>query len=126
MKILKINKKELRKAIEEQIKIAADFEWQSGWRLPIFFDEENGITKGGWCSQGTWQPGTTEIVSITPWSINEFRDMSPYLTDDEIVEEYLFNTIDDYIISVNRFIEDYNQIVEKYGESKNDVIFELV
>jgi len=72
---ININEQELRDILIEAVKEAYKFDW-TGWRIPIYIDEQGEISKGSWLNNSSWQPGIEELpITVETWEI-------PLLYDD--------------------------------------------
>lgn len=72
-RIVKINHDSLVDCIEEALISAEGFGW-TGWRIPIYLDEETGlVSSGNWLSNSSWQPDAHELpVKIESWLMSDF------------------------------------------------------
>lgn len=135
---IKISEDELRMVIKEALKMAYDFSW-SGWRLPIFLEDDNELKIGNWLSVGSWQPGIEEIYSVESWTIDNWFDSygnqveKEILSKEEIdqnIECEIDNFIDFNIEELKRKIDEKNFIIKERfdeitydGNDNNDLVF---
>ena len=68
---VQVSENSLRIALDEALHEARNFDW-TGWRLPLFVDEDGEVSVGSWMSQGSWQPGAEELpIKIEGWSMED-------------------------------------------------------
>ena len=66
---IRINKDSFTAAVTQAVKEMEGM--SSGWGKPIFLDDDGACTVGNIISQGTWQPGSTELCRVMAWSVEE-------------------------------------------------------
>jgi hypothetical protein len=127
IKTIKINKDKLKNTIKLALRHALDFNW-SGWRLPIFANDDGELEIGSWMSQGSWQPGANELYSIEPWEIDEWYDSQGLvpnkeeLSEDDIEENIVENVddlIDFHIEGVEDKIDQHNTTIQMRIDEMN-------
>ena len=92
MKIYKIKEDELRAVLKKELRNAYDFEW-TGWRIPIYYNEETGrVSSGSWLSNNSHQPDILELTSIESWSIDDVDN-----PNNEDIECFIDGVIDELI-----------------------------
>lgn len=95
-----INKESLEDVLREALNKALNFGW-SGWRIPIYLEDDGTVTLGGWASQGQWQPDEIELpVRVESWEMPNDYGENPDEAD--ISEE------------VNRRVEFETNRIEEY------------
>ena len=83
-----VEEEDLHDVLKNALKIALDFEWQSGWRIPIYVNEKGKVSAGEWLSQGSIQPDIRELAAVYPWLLSDF------IETDDLSEEALENEAD--------------------------------
>jgi len=70
---IRINYCSLVDCLIKAIVQAHDFCW-TGWRIPIYLDEETGlVSSGSWLSNNSWQPDAHELpVKVETWSMADW------------------------------------------------------
>ncbi len=96
MEPIEIKENQLEEILREQIYNAKDFPL-SGWRIPIYVDNDGEIIAGSWLAQGSWQPGKIELTSIKPWEMDQCYDYKGNMVDeDDLNEEDYQGNLEDY------------------------------
>lgn len=77
-KTIKINEDQLREVLTNEERNAHRFDW-TGWRIPIFVEDDGSVSSGSWLSYNSWQPDVIELpVKVETWSMtdihNDYRD----------------------------------------------------
>lgn len=86
---IKIKETQLREILNEAFKEAFQFDW-TGWRIPIFVENNGEVSKGSWMSQNSYQPDAIELpVRIEAWDL-DFENPTEEDIDYEIEERVDF------------------------------------
>lgn len=73
MDSITITQSDAEKVIKEAIEQAHQFDW-TGWRLPIFVNEDGSLEVANWLSDGSWQPDAVELpLKITAWCMSSIE-----------------------------------------------------
>lgn len=87
--IIEIKETQLREILNEAFKEAFQFGW-TGWRIPIFVENNGEVLKGSWMSQNSYQPDALELpVRIEAWDL-DFENPTEEDIDYEIEERVDF------------------------------------
>lgn len=120
-KTMKIDESKLRDLLKTELKNALDFAW-TGWRIPIYVEDDGSLSAGGWLSQGSWQPDAIEIYSLETWNMSDRGYMGEY-TEKELEEGYNDDDIDYEIEeSIDWIIEHF----EGVAQERTNREFELI
>ncbi len=82
---IQIDTESLRELLKKELYNALDFSW-TGWRIPIYVEEDGTLGSGGWLSQGSWQPDALEVYSLETWNMGDRGYLGEY-TEKENLEE---------------------------------------
>lgn len=113
-----LSEEDLRDVLIEQIKYAADFDFQTGWRIPIFLHEDGHLEAGEWLSNNSYQPGLIEIISVEPWDTSLFTEENPDMTKGDVVDFFADEFADNYIKELKR-----KEKKEKYINDNYEIVF---
>lgn len=125
MKTIKIDETELREILKTQLANALDFAW-TGWRIPIYAEEDGRLSAGNWLSRGSWQPDAIEVYSLETWNMSDIGYTGEY-TDKEDLEEgeegYNDNDIEHEIEeAIEWIIDDFESAAEENTNRKIELI----
>ena len=79
--MIKINEDSLRETLINVL-VKAEGSTFSGWRIPLFVNDDGTVSAGSWISQNSWQPDAIEVPHIKAESWN-LSDVSNETTFDE-------------------------------------------
>ena len=65
-----INLDQLETVLHQAFKDAHKFEW-TGWRIPIYVNEDGEVHAGSWLSNNSWQPDAIELIGIERWDVQD-------------------------------------------------------
>jgi hypothetical protein len=113
MKTIIINRQSLESKLTEAYQKALDFDW-TGWRIPIYLDEETGqCSLGGWLSISSWVPDKHELpINVVTWNMEEMGFENP---DDEDLNYELNDKVNWYI----DLLESDHYVTEEYKYKVN-------
>jgi hypothetical protein len=94
----RINYKELKNALHKAFECAYNSSLTS-WRLPVFVGDNGKIIVGDWMSQGSYQPGATELYSVKSWTMDDswHNSEGEQVEEEELSEQEIQDNIDDVI-----------------------------
>lgn len=103
MKTIKINRQSLESKLKEAYLKALDFDW-TGWRIPIYIDEQTGqCSLGNWLSQSSWQPDMEELpITVETWNMYDLGYVDKDFDDDDIHYE-IDGKVDWYITQLELY-----------------------
>lgn len=93
-----VNEESLREVLKKELENARDFD-MSGWRIPIYVNEEGKCFAGSWLSNNSWQLEEEELPKVVePWTMSD-REYEEFSEEDvnyeigEIIDWYISNVL---------------------------------
>lgn len=65
-----INIDQLENVLHQAFKDAHKFQW-TGWRIPIYVNDDGEVHAGSWLSNNSWQPDLIELIGIERWDVQD-------------------------------------------------------